>query len=260
MKRQLLSAVLTGTLTGSCAAAFVAPAPEPFACQVIEIGQGSEQRLAAKGAAQAGYNLILAIKADDMTRYVEASNACRQITGALRSFGEDAYEMAFAKTEVEFWEKFKDADEGALIRAAKEGQTNFFTRMKWRLIDAKEKSKREVPLPDESQLLRKRSQLRASRGFDALIRQASFAYRQIAENCAAEFSRVANGQKARAILILWSEYPDSWYYVGKGNRETKSYQLRQIEQRLGLTPKQAGRGLDALLLILQKNLSKDLMS
>ena len=237
MKRQLLSAVLsTATLGTSCAAAFAPPTPRPFICSTVEIGQGQK----------ACESLLLAIKSSDIGQYKQADSECRRITGKLRvSFGETDYEDAYQQAVEEVWKRGK--------------ASNIYRRIEWRCLDLVRKRKRLRESPHEVDYPRKRSTLLSDTlGFAGWQAAACHALEQVARNCVAELGRAP--AEAALILNLWCVCPDAWYYVGSVHRKTKGYQLRQIEQRLGLSRKQAERGLAALLPILQRNLPKDLMS
>jgi len=224
MKRQLLSAVLSSaTLSTSCAAAFVQPEPKPFLCATIGIGQGQK----------ACESLLAAISSGDMEQYKQADSEGRRITSKLRvSFGEKDYEDAYQQAIEEVWKKGK--------------AVNIYRRVEWRCLDLAEKRKRLSESPHEEDCQHKPSTLLRDPEIEARTRELCWRVGQFAEKNPGVFAAHPHGALARKIAVLWAEQPDAWQDGERKPRVALSNLIVEASVRLGISRKDAERGIRAL--------------
>lgn len=239
MKRQLLSAALlsTATLGTSCAATLAPPPPQPFVCSVTEIGQGQ----------RACESLLTAFESGSVATYKEAELECRRITAKLRiSFGDDAYEDAYQQACLEVWKRRK--------------ATNIYRLIEWRLHDLAGKHRRLGPLPDELEQPRHYSTLLRDPKAESHITENCWLLGQIAEKRPDVFAGHPHGALARSIVVLWSEQPEAWCAGEKKPRRFLTFLIGEASARLGISRKDAERGIRAWREIAGTHFRKDFMS
>src|SRR5437588_5653887 len=153
MKRQLLSAALgTATLTASCAAAFVPPAPKPFAHSVICITQPAS-REAITGTSKTNrysYELLSAWRARDAERtekpYQELHDLAQKLLSLARS--KEVLEEYFHAALVEKYKTVEKMEPWEFDAYAAKSKVNILTVMKSRLLSKRERDKRMGPIEE----------------------------------------------------------------------------------------------------------------
>src|SRR6266403_4845919 len=224
MKRQLLSAVLsTATLGTSCAAAFVPQTPRPFVCSTTEIGQGQK----------ACESLLRSFESGSIEQYKQAESECRRITGKLRlSFGDDAYEDAYQQACLEVWKRGKPS--------------NIYQLIQWRLLTPAKKQSCLKPLPDEEEFQRMPSTLLRDPEIEARTQELSWRVGRSEEKNPGVFDAHPHGALARKIAVLWSEQPEAWQDGERKPRAALRNLIVEASVRLGMSRKDAERGIRAL--------------